>query len=324
MYPAYTLQLRLDEKVSEMGEVICITALPFDYHEIKSDKVEADMMEDVINAPDPYHVVVIKLDVDSDGIHTLVSMVKTVNAAEKLGKSKGTTPTLTQEHTTALQKPYDSDPTTTLTQAQEQMCERFGTPITQSGLQKHPVKHCGLTMKKLEKVSEARNWTATIAKRMNWVMAINQQQIDYAKCIFIDEPGFNFHIKHKLAKAIVSNTRRVNITILGVVAAEGRVNLSLIKPQAVAASNKRKIQAGKEQVVGKVGTRAEHFMNFLDVVMDVLSRDIHGKILIMDNASIHHAKEVTIAVKTCGFKILNSSFLNPIKFFWSKLRFDEE
>lgn len=130
----------------------------------------------------------------------------------QLGKNKGAPQTFTKEHTAALQALYDNDPTTTLKQAQQLLSERFSLSITQSGIQKHLVKHCGLTMKKLEKISEARNSPATIKKRMNWVMSIRQEQIDYTKCIFIDEAGFNFHIKRNFgrskrgepAKAIVS------------------------------------------------------------------------------------------------------------------------
>lgn len=251
----------------------------------------------------------------------------------QLGKKKGPTPVLTKEHSAALQALYDNDPTTTLKQAQELLWDQFRIPITQSGLQKHLVTYCGLTMKKLEKISVVRNSPATIAKRMKWVLSIEQQQINYMKCIFIDEAGFNFHIKRNFgrsrrgepAKAIVSNTRGVNITILGAIAAEGVVNLSLRKPQAVSTSKKRKIQNGEERITGKVGTRATHFIDFLHIVMDVLTKnDMPGRILVMDNASIHHTKEVTEAVETRGFKVLHlppySPFLNPIEFFWSKLK----
>lgn len=159
----------------------------------------------------------------------------------QLGRSGGTIPTLKQEHSIALQQFYDSDATKTLKEAQYMLWDRFGISITQSGLQKHLVKHCGLTMKKLEKISEARNSPATLKKRMDWVMNIKRLEIDYSKCVFIDEAGFNFHIKRNFgrskkgepAKAIVRNTRGVNITILGAITAEGVVNLSLRKPQAV-------------------------------------------------------------------------------------------
>ena len=51
-----------------------------------------------------------------------------------------------------------------------------------------------------------------------------------------------------------------------------------------------------------------------------------GKTLIMDNASIHHVKNVKSTLEYCGFKIFHlppyRPFLNPIEEFWSKLKAD--
>ncbi|CDH61235.1 hypothetical protein RO3G_00809 [Lichtheimia corymbifera JMRC:FSU:9682] len=85
------------------------------------------------------------------------------------------------------------------------------------------------------------------------------------------------------------------------------------------------MQSGEERVVGKVGTRAEHFINFLHIAMNVLDKnDMVGKILVMDNASIHHSKDVEEAVEARGYRVIYlppySPFLNPIEYFWSKLK----
>ena len=248
-------------------------------------------------------------------------------------KVKGPNPMLTNEHTKILQEFYDNDPTATIKQAQEMVWNKFSIAITQSGLQKHLVARCGLTMKKLESISEARNSQKTITARMQWVLKVEEEKIDFESCVFIDESGFNFHMRRTFgrsrrgtpAKIVVSNNRGVNLTILGAIASEGVVNLSLRRPQAVTGSKKRKLDAKEERIVAKVGTRTEHFLDFLEIVMDVLGKNnMHGKILIMDNAKIHHTILVQKAVEKRGYRILYlpaySPFLNPIELFWSKLK----
>ena len=113
---------------------------------------------------------------------------------------------------------------------------------------------------------------------MNWAQAFESSGIDYYKCIFIDEAGFNMPIKHNfgrskrgsLAKALVSKSRGVNMTILGGITSEGVVNLSLRRLQAAIGSKKRKLHEGEEKVAGKIGTQAEHYIEFLEVLMRVL------------------------------------------------------
>ncbi|KAG2217446.1 hypothetical protein INT45_009645 [Circinella minor] len=223
-----------------------------------------------------------------------------------MGKSPGPPPTLQPKHTAFLQAYYDTKSDATLKEAQQSLVDKFGISITQSGLQKHLVSKCGLTMKKLERISEYRNSDETIASRMNWAQAFEFSGIDYYKCIFIDEAGFNMHIKRGIT-------------------GEGIVNLSLRRPQAVVASKKRKLRSGEEKVVGKIGIRAEHYIEFLEVLMGVLKENgMDGRTLIMDNASIHKTPEVMEAVRKQGFEILYlppySPFLNPIEEFWSKLK----
>ena len=75
----------------------------------------------------------------------------------------------------ALQKLYEDIPTVTVKEAQQVIYENYKVTITQRGLQKHLVIHCGLTMKKLEKVSEARNSKDTITKRMNCILHVENE-----------------------------------------------------------------------------------------------------------------------------------------------------
>ena len=168
---------------------------------------------------------------------------------------------------------------------------------------------------------------------MQGVLKVEEEKIDFESCVFIDESGFNFHMRRTFgwsrcstsAKIVVSNNHGVNLTILGAIASEGVVNLSLRRPQAVTGSKKWKLDDKEDQIVAKVGTRTEHFLDFLEIVMDMLDKNnMYGKILIMDDAKIHHAILVQKAVEKRGYRILYllaySLFLNPTELFWSKLK----
>ncbi|KAG2220696.1 hypothetical protein INT45_012560 [Circinella minor] len=112
-------------------------------------------------------------------------------------------------------------------QPQEKLREEFQVYITQSGLQK---------------TSCEALWT-------------------YHEKSYKNSQIFNLHLKRSFgrsrrgtpAKAVVSNNRGVNISILGAIAAEGVVNLSLRKPQAVTGgSKKRKTEDGEQRLVSKL------------------------------------------------------------------------
>ena len=128
------------------------------------------------------------------------------------------------------------------------------------------------------------------------------------------------------AKAKVSNNRSVNLTILGAIAAEGVVNLSLQRPQLVTGSKKkRKLENGEERTIAKVGTRTQHFIDFIEIVMNILDKNnMTGKTLVMDNVRIHHSKAVKEFIESKGLKVLYLPpylpFLNLIELFWSKLK----
>lgn len=73
MLTTFTPQLRLHETNSEMLDIMYESPLPFDDDD--NDKIEeAEMMEEVIEAPDPFHVVVTDVDMGNESIRSLVSM----------------------------------------------------------------------------------------------------------------------------------------------------------------------------------------------------------------------------------------------------------
>lgn len=76
-----------------------------------------------------------------------------------------------------------------------------------------------------------------------------------------------------------------------------------------------------------MGTRAIHFLKFLDGVMNCLDMNgMQGRYIVMDNATIHKTDEIKYYIKERGYKAIYlppySPFLNPIEEFWAKVRRD--
>ncbi|OAD81571.1 hypothetical protein PHYBLDRAFT_73469 [Phycomyces blakesleeanus NRRL 1555(-)] len=210
---------------------------------------------------------------------------------------------------------FENKPDATLEQGRVAVMEEFsGLQITKSAIQKHLVKKCALTMKKLEKLPEKRYDVSTIEMRQDCILEW-QQLADFnylSNCVFIDEAGFNMHIKRTFgrsvsgtpAKTTVPMQRGASITILGAMCKRGIVSLSLKKPTAVATKKKRKLDIYTNvEVNGQIGTRTQHYLDFLSHTMDVLdSQSMQGHYLIMDNAPIHKADEVKDFISSRGLK----------------------
>ncbi|KAI8136949.1 hypothetical protein BJV82DRAFT_675344 [Fennellomyces sp. T-0311] len=186
--------------------------LPF--HEAEDQQMQDifreayDVMEGQVDIEDQYQIIVDEFNeetrrtyTDKDIVHLIDTIQEfTLSAAAaapialmsvRFAQRKQQDPTLLQQHTHHLEQLYDKDPTATLAQAQELLLRVYNVKITQSGLQKHLVKHCGLTMKKIEPVFKARNSPQTIKARFNWALDITKRGLLYENIIFIDEAGFN-------------------------------------------------------------------------------------------------------------------------------------
>jgi hypothetical protein len=113
-------------------------------------------------------------------------------------------------------------------------------------------------------------------------------------CVFIDEAGFNLHIKRNVgrskkgtpAKTTVPTRRGITITIIGAMCEKGIVSLALRKPSVVVSKKKRKldINCTTVEVNGRIGTRTSHYLNYLSSTMDALDANgMKGRYLVMDN-----------------------------------------
>ncbi|EIE78266.1 hypothetical protein RO3G_02970 [Rhizopus delemar RA 99-880] len=177
--------------------------------------------------------------------------------------------------------------------------------ITLSGLHRHLVLHASLTLEKLEAIVSSRNTLGNLQIRRDRVLEWkSDENMNWHKnCVFIDEAGFNMHIRRNFgrskrgmpAKAVIPANRGITVSIIGAICEKGVIDLTLRKPKAVQkktnSNKKRKRENDKAEVVeanARIGTRSEHFIEFLIGVMDTLDQfDMKGRYLVMDNAAIH-------------------------------------
>jgi hypothetical protein len=89
-------------------------------------------------------------------------------------------------------------------------------------------------------------------------------------------------------ECIVPTSRGISVTILGDIFAQGIIDISLRKPITVAGSKKRKSDSNVVTITVRSGIRREHFLGYLQNVMEALDKkDLKEYYIVLDNAPIH-------------------------------------
>lgn len=157
-------------------------------------------------------------------------------------------------------------------------------------------------------------------------------------CVFVDESAFNINMRpsgrwaEKGKPAIVTtlSTRAVSHTILGSISSKFVVSMEFRNPQEEWSkrikidfyNRKRKTPSSNKKSVLR-GTVTGHYLVFLEKTMDEIDclPEMKGHYIVVDNASIHTAKEIDELITRRGCKPIYlppySPELNPIKQFWA-------
>ena len=219
----------------------------------------------------------------------------------------GTVCELTEKHSTFIIDLVNERSTTTVAGIRELLLIEFpNVSVSPSAVYRHLGTSCAIFMKKSEKISVARNSEETLKKRKETILQwLTDKEMDFeSNCIFLDETGFNLRMTHTRdwskkgapAKTTVPASKGTTIAILGAISSAGVIGVSLRKPLMVSGAKKRR-------VYGKVGTRAEHYLNYLSSVMDVLDRsNMSGFYLVMDNAPVHKPATVRNLRESKGYR----------------------
>lgn len=206
----------------------------------------------------------------------------------------------------------EENPCTTLSNIKRKICE-----IKQINMSKTSVfnglKQLCITLKNATMNFDRLNCENTIKLRQTYALHFSQHAPQPAdKLVFIDESGFNYHLRRTKARSKVNTAAHVIIPT-----ARGR-NVSLI-----AAMNFHGIIHRK--VIPNSTVNSNIFVTFLNELINKLAkRSITGAWLILDNAAIHKTQEVRDKVSETSHELCYlspySPMLNPIEKVFSKTK----
>jgi transposase len=164
----------------------------------------------------------------------------------------------------------------------------------------------------LRAIPETRNSPNNIEARLQYAQWFSEHiPYDRRSVIFIDECGFNLHLRRKFGRAKIGE----NATIL-VPASKGR-NVSMAAALNEDGMVYLKIRIG--------GYNAFLFKEFLDEVFAKLhQKNLGGCTLVMDNVSFHKTDAIRAFVAAHGHTVVYlppySPMLNPIENCFSKIK----
>lgn len=171
-----------------------------------------------------------------------------------------------------------------------------------------------ITLKLARCEVEKINALETIRMRKHYaVNFLRNRPSSSKKWIFIDESGFNLHLRRSFARSRVNER-----AIITVPTQKGR-NITLI----AAMSNRGVVHT---HIISKSTCNSEKFCTFLKTLVNELDEagNMDGSWLIMDNAAIHKTQMVRDIVQGKPYQLMflppYSPMLNPIENMFSKIK----
>jgi transposase len=172
----------------------------------------------------------------------------------------------------------------------------------------------GITLKDCSKILDRVNSENILTKRREYAENFTKNAPkDPKKLIYIDESGFNLHLRRKRARS--KRGSRASIIIPTV---RGR-NITLIL-----ATNGSEIIHYK--LVSGINCNSEIFKIFCEELLGIISikKDLYGAWIIMDNSRIHKIEQLrtTFSFFDCSLIFLSpySYMLNPVEYVFSKIK----
>lgn len=230
--------------------------------------------------------------------------------SDKRGGARGIV--LTNRVLARIEHYIEENPAATLIQLQHKLREE-GINISKSSVE-NALAHLEITLKKSRRELARVNEPATIEARKRFALefAANAPQ-DRAKCIYIDECGFNLHLTRSQARSRRGTRARVVVPTV-----RGR-NVTLISAMSTAGILHSKI-------IDDGNVNGDKFLMFMRELKDVLVNrgDMSNAMILMDNARIHNRTNIESILSGTGFhlKFLSpySYMINPIELVFSKIK----
>lgn len=203
----------------------------------------------------------------------------------------------------------DNSADITLKRLAARLQSSFGITVSEKTVSKSLTKS-GYTMKLLRTIPIGRNTPEVISARREYAFTfMNEAPSDRRQIIWIDESGFNMHLRRKYGRAlaglranvVVANSRGYNLSICAAMSEEGLLS--------------HKIHRG--------AYNSTLFCAFLEqLCMRLQTMDRTGCWLVLDNVRFHHCAVVAQCVASHGHRLLflppYSPMLNPIESLFGK------
>ncbi|KAG1350098.1 hypothetical protein G6F62_003375 [Rhizopus arrhizus] len=248
---------------------------------------------------------------------------------------------LQEEHKVHLINFYDEHPQAQVSDAVASLTEKFENfTLKNSSVQVFLKNECNLSFKRITRHPVARNNDFKLANRKAWVEEWSKTDMNFLEnCVFIDESGFDINMrppggwseKGTAAIVITPSTRAVSHTILGAISVNSVIAMELRNSQALKrikidnVGRKRKAPTDSSKRT-RNGTVTGHYLQFIHKTLNEMDlfEEMKGYYLIMDNAPIHTANEISEMITERGYRCVYlppySPELNPIENFWSVVK----
>lgn len=210
-----------------------------------------------------------------------------------------------------IERFVERDPGITLKNIKKKLFEETNVSLSISSIN-NGLRELKITLKLASAELDRMNNPRTLELRQKYAREFTQwvpQQRE--KLIFIDECGFNLHLRRSQARSKIGSRARIVLPTV-----RGR-NVTLI-----AAINNGGVV--HQMVIANSTVNADRFKTFLQGLLEKIVPQLENSFLIMDNARIHKRQDIQDIVQNsgCYLKFLPpySPMLNPIEKAFSKIK----
>lgn len=220
---------------------------------------------------------------------------------------------LTNDILSIIERIVERTPATTLKEISKKVEEESGIMLSHTTIQNGLIQ-LQITTKRLSSVLDRVNIQSTLVKRADYAMDfILYSPEDKSRCIFLDESGFNLHLKRNIGRSKVGTKATIKIPTV-----RGRMITLILAMNQCKILNYRIIKDGTCNGI--------KFNSFIDETVEIINQDdrLRGSWVIMDNAAIHKMEKTKITLQNAGLhlKYLSpySYMLNPVEQVFSKIK----
>jgi transposase len=241
--------------------------------------------------------------------HAIMRRYEATGATKLKKKGGARVIKLTQDAKNALNMWISERPDVTLQNLCDRLASEYSISVTKQTVSE-VLKKAGFTIKLLRALPVSRNCPETLLARAQYAQKyLSEAPPDHRHIIWIDECGFNLHIRRKYGRSRRGETAAITV-------ANGRgQNISACAAMSEEGFLFEKLRPGAYNAI--------HFCEFLEQLFELLNRMERPSCwLVLDNVRFHHSQEVSLMAQRYGHTLVflppYSPMLNPIESLFGK------